>query len=249
MVIYCGDAIEVLNSLEPGSVDMVVADPPYHLSNGGFTCKGGKRAAVKKGDWDASQGVGNDFEFHRAWLHACGRVLKDTGTLWVFGTYHSIYQCGYALQLGGWHILNDVCWFKPNAAPNLSCRMFTASHETIIWAKKTKTAKHIFNYQAMKNGEWDDRLKNPGKQMRSVWAVTPPKKSEKVGHPTQKPLALLERIILAGSVAGDVVLDPFCGSGTTGEAALKHGRDFIGIDNDPQWVEVSKKRAARILVP
>jgi site-specific DNA-methyltransferase (adenine-specific) len=172
-------------------------------------------------------------------------VLKPNGTLWVSGKYHSIYQCGHALQSLGYHILNDISWFKPNASPNLSCRFFTASHETIIWARKEKKAKHTFNYQEMKNGNWpEDKLKKPNLQMRSVWSMGTPKPEEKKygKHPTQKPLDLLKRIVLSSTNKGDVILDPFTGSSTTGIASVMHSRKFIGIDMEKNYLELSIKR-------
>jgi site-specific DNA-methyltransferase (adenine-specific) len=169
--LYLGDAVEVMGAFPAESVDLIFADPPYGLSNGGFTCKSGRRAPVHKGAWDKSRGVAADFSFHERWIAACRRVLKPDGSLWVSGTYHSIYACGFALQQGGWHFINDICWFKPNAAPNLACRMFAASHETLIWARKTKAAKHTFHYGEMRDSEWrGDALKKEGKQMRSVCA-------------------------------------------------------------------------------
>jgi site-specific DNA-methyltransferase (adenine-specific) len=158
----------------------------------------------------------------------------------ISGTYHSIYACGFALQKQGWHFINDICWFKPNAAPNLACRMFTASHETLLWVRKNKDSKHCFNYEFVKNSEWyGDFLKKPNKQMRSVWSITTPKNNEKIygKHPTQKPEALLERIILACSSDNDIVLDPFCGSATTGVAALTHNRKFVGIDSEKSYLD------------
>ncbi len=244
-VLYLGDSIQILNLLPENSIDMIFADPPYMLSNGGFTVHAGKMVSVNKGDWDKSKGFDEDYAFHKRWLEACYRVLKPHGTIWVSGTYHSIYQCGHAIQSIGFHILNDITWFKPNASPNLSCRFFTASHETILWARKHKKAKHTFNYELMKNGEWaEDFIKKPNLQMRSVWAVNPPKKEEKkfTKHPTQKPLSLLERIVLASTNKGDIVLDPFTGSSTTGIAAKKHGRKFIGIDTEKKYLSLSQKR-------
>lgn len=235
------DVLKALGTIPSNSVDLIFADPPYNLSNDGYTCHAGKRVSVNKGKWDKSNGIEDDFEFHYKWIEACHRVLKPTGTIWISGTYHSIYACGFALQKQGWHFINDICWFKPNAAPNLACRMFTASHETLLWAKKDKKAKHTFNYEQMKNGDWhqEDKIKNEGKQMRSVWAVGTPKSFEKRHgkHPTQKPELLLDRIILASSNKGGVVLDPFCGSGTTGVSALKFGRKFIGIDMDKTFLQ------------
>jgi site-specific DNA-methyltransferase (adenine-specific) len=243
--LYHTDALTFLSSLPPNSVDMIFADPPYNLSNGGFTCYAGRRVCVNKGKWDESKGVKEDFKFHLSWIKACKRVLKQNGTIWISGTYHSIYSCGFALQLAGYHILNDICWFKPNASPNLSGRYFTASHETLIWARKDKNAKHTFNYQAVKNGFWpDDFLKKPGKQMRSVWAISTSKPIEKRfgKHPTQKPEALLKRVVLASTNQGDLILDPFTGSSTTGLIAYLFGRKFIGVDNEKQFLDLSIKR-------
>lgn len=244
-VLYNEDSLILLDQLEENSVDMIFADPPYNLSNGGFTVHAGRMVSVNKGVWDISNGFENDYAFHFKWLEACRRVLKPGGTLWVSGTYHSIYQCGYAMQALGYHILNDISWFKPNASPNLSCRFFTASHETIIWARKEKKAKHTFNYSAMKEGNWpEDQLKKPGLQMRSVWSMGTPKPSEKKfgKHPTQKPLDLLKRIVLASTNKGDIIVDPFTGSSTTGIAATMHGRKFVGIDTDKKFLDLSIKR-------
>ncbi len=245
-VLFNNDSIEFLKKLPEDSIDMIFADPPYNLSNGGFTVHAGKRVSVNKGKWDESKGVAADFVFHEQWLVQCYRVLKPNGTIWVSGTYHSIYQCGYAIQLIGYKILNDIAWFKPNASPNLSGRYFTASHETLIWARKDPKGKHTFNYQGMKNGTWHktDFLKKEGKQMRSVWAIGTPKAEEKTfgKHPTQKPMALLDRIVLAASKEGDIILDPFTGSSTTGLAAVKHNRKFIGIDTEKDYLELSKER-------
>ena len=239
-----GDMLSVLEKITDPipdhSIDMIFADPPYNLSNDGFTCKGGRMVSVNKGEWDRSKGPEADFEFHKAWITACHRKLRPGGTIWISGTYHSIYQCGVALQIGGWHVLNDIAWFKPNASPNLSCRMFTASHESLIWARTSKKDKHVFNYKAMRESDYHEKdvLKKEGKQMRSVWSIALTKKSEKRfgKHPTQKPESLLERVILSSTNAGDTVLDPFCGSGTTGAVALRHGRRFIGIDMDKDYL-------------
>lgn len=238
--IYLGDVLEVLKELPEESVDLIFADPPYNLSNDGFTCHAGRRVSVNKGEWDKSRGIDKDFQFHYNWIEACKRVLKPNGTLWISGTYHSIYACGFALQKQGWHLINDICWFKPNASPNLSCRMFTASHETLLWAKKNKKAKHTFNYELMRNGDWNgDFIKKRNKQMRSVWAIGTPKNGEKRygKHPTQKPEELLKRVIIASSNEGDTVLDPFCGSGTTGVVALRYRRKFIGIDLEKEYLD------------
>lgn len=243
--LFLGDCIEVLNSFSENSIDMIFADPPYNLSNGGFTCQSGKVASVNKGSWDQSNGLDSDFTFHFKWLNLCRKVLKNTGSLWVSGTYHSIYSCGYALKKLGYHILNDISWYKPNASPNLSCRFFTASHETLLWAKKDKKAKHTFNYDIAKYNDWsEDFIKKPNKQMRSVWSINTPRLSEKKygKHPTQKPENLLKRIILTSTKKGDLILDPFAGSSTTGIVACRYNRKFIGIEKELEYCELSKRR-------
>jgi site-specific DNA-methyltransferase (adenine-specific) len=244
--LYNADCLNVMSRFPDNYVDMIFADPPYMLSNNGFTCQAGRMVSVNKGKWDKSKGFEDDLKFHETWISECKRVLKPEGTIWVSGTYHSIYQCGYLLQKEGYHILNDISWFKPNASPNLSCRFFTASHETLIWARKDKKAKHYFNYTAMKNGDFpNDFIKKPNTQMRSVWAINPPKPEEKKygKHPTQKPLELLKRIILASTDENSIILDPFCGSGTTGIASKSIGnRKFIGIEYDNHYIQTSISR-------
>ena len=242
-VLYCSDYLSILKQLPDNSIDMIFADPPYNLSNGGFSVHAGRRVSVNKGDWDKSKGFQKDLDFHITWVQACRRVLKPHGTIWISGTYHSIYQCGYALQLSGYHILNDISWYKPNASPNLSCRYFTASHETLLWARKEKRAKHVFNYEQMRAFR-NDLIHRQNKQMRSVWAIGTPKPEEKIfgKHPTQKPMELLKRIILSSTNPGDIILDPFAGSSTTGLVAILYDRKFIGIDNEKKYLELSKKR-------
>jgi site-specific DNA-methyltransferase (adenine-specific) len=243
--LYRADCLELLARLPERSVDLIFADPPYNLSNGGFTCRSGRRAPVNKGAWDESRGIGSDFSFHLAWISACRHVLRDNGTIWISGTYHSIYTCGYALLISGYHLLNDICWLKPNAPPNLSGRYFTASHETLLWARKNMDGRHTFNYDITKYGDWDeDALKRPAKQMRSVWSIPSPKGMEKTcgNHPTQKPWALLKRIILSCTNEGDIVLDPFCGSGTAGLVAYHYHRPFIGIDREQDYLNLTKNR-------
>ncbi len=235
--IYNGDCLEVLDHIPAGSVDMVFADPPYRLSNDGITCKSGRFASVNKGSWDRSEGLEQDALFAREWLRRAKRVLSPAGTLWVSGTYHSIYVVAFLMAELGYSTINDIVWFKPNAPPNMSRRCFTASHETLLWAKKERPAKHVFNYGAV-------REMNEGKQMRSVWTIPATPKSEKrLGyHPTQKPLALLERCIIASTTEDAVVLDPFCGSGTTGVAAIMTGRRFIGIELDAAYYDLAVRR-------
>ena len=244
--LFHGDTLEIMKTLKPESYDLIFSDPPYNLSNDGFTCQNGKMVSVNKGEWDKSKGFENDLAFHELWISECKKLLKPNGTLWVSGTYHSIFLCGYLLQKNDWHILNDIAWFKPNASPNLSCRMFTASHETLIWAKKSKKAKQTYNYKYLKEQDWgSDFIKKPNKQMRSVWVIntTPQREKEFGKHPTQKPEGLLERIILSSTNEGDMVLDPFCGSGTTGVVATKNNRVFTGIDNNINYLnDISAKR-------
>ncbi|NQU98438.1 site-specific DNA-methyltransferase [Candidatus Woesearchaeota archaeon] len=237
-----GDCLKLLPTIRKGSVTTIFADPPYNLSNGGITCKAGKMVSVNKGDWDKSKGFTKDYEFTYNWLKLCKDVLKPNGTIWISGTPHNIYQVGHALQSLGFNILNEISWFKPNAPPNLSCRYFAHSHETILWAKKDKKAKHTFNYKEMK--KWDDKISPSNKQMRSVWHIplTSPKEKKNGKHPTQKPIELLKRIITASSNKKDLILDPFNGSGTTGIVAKMLGRRYIGIDKEQKFLNLTKKR-------
>jgi site-specific DNA-methyltransferase (adenine-specific) len=245
-IIFNQDCLEIVSRIPENTIDMIFADPPYLLSNNGFTCRNGRMVTVNKGKWDKSNGFEEDARFHDAWISACRRVLKPEGTIWISGTYHSIYQCGYLLQKNNFHILNDIAWFKPNAPPNLSCRFFTASHETLLWARKDKKAKHIFNYDAMKNGKFPaDKLKKENTQMRSVWSIPTPGTGEKKQgkHPTQKPLDLLLRIVAASTSAGAIILDPFNGAGTTGIASLLLGnRYYIGAEIDRAYCELTKQK-------
>lgn len=232
-----GDCIDTMNLAKENSVDMIFADPPYFLSNGGITCHAGKMVSVNKGKWDKSKGVVENHQFNLEWLKACQRVLKPNGTIWVSGTTHIIYSIGFAMQELGFKILNDIVWYKRNAPPNLSCRYFTHSTEIVLWAAKNDKSKHLFNYAHMKQI-------NEGKQMRNVWEISSPAHAEKVfgKHPTQKPVDLLKRIILASTNEGDLVLDPFCGSSTTGVASLLLNRKYVGIDLEEAYLEVSRKR-------
>lgn len=220
-----------------GAVDCVFADPPYFLSNNGMTCHNGRRASVNKGQWDTSRGILENHAFNRRWLELCQRLLTPDGTLWVSGTQHVIYSVGFALQELGFRILNAITWEKPNPPPNLSCRCFTHSTETILWAARSPESKHTFNYPQMKAA-------NDGRQMKDVWRLTAPGKGEKTfgKHPTQKPLALVRRCLEASTQPDDLVLDPFCGSATTLLAALESGRRSIGLETDPQHVALAEAR-------
>lgn len=239
------DVLDALKEMPNETVDFIFADPPYFLSNDGFTVKSGKAVSVNKGAWDKSFGFDSEMDFHEAWIAECLRVLKPNGTIAISGTYHSIYKCGFLLQKLACRIINDITWFKPNGAPALAGRNFTASHETVLWASKGKKAKHVFNYSISKN--WDvenDKLYSRGKQMRSVWSIPSTPKREKLegNHPTQKPLELLKRLVAMCTNEGDTVLDPFCGSGTTGVACVLLQRNFIGIDLDQSHLDLSAKR-------
>jgi site-specific DNA-methyltransferase (adenine-specific) len=235
--IYQGDCLEIMAAIPENSVDLVFADPPYFLSNGGITCQNGKMVSVHKGDWDKSRGAEGNHEFNCAWLAAAKRVLKPNGSIWVSGTAHVIHSVGFAMQQLGFKLLNDISWVKPNPPPNLSCRYFTHATETIIWAAKDKKSRHTFNYKLMKET-------NHGKQMKSVWEIKPPETWEKRfgKHPTQKPVALLERILLSSTNEGDTVLDPFTGGGTTSLAALRTRRKTIGVELSYEYVSLTVQR-------
>lgn len=243
--VVTGDAIDTMRKLPRGCVDLLFADPPYFLSNGGTTVRGGRRAIVSKGAWDVSAGIERDHAFHLAWLEEAQRVLKPSGTIWVSGTHHSIFSVGWAMQCLGFHTLNTVAWCKPNAPPNIGCRAFTHSTELIIWAapRERSPLQHVFNDDDMRAAVPD------GKQMRDWWVmpIAPASERRAPKHPTQKPEALLDRIILASSRPGDLVLDPFLGSGTTGAMAAVLGRRFLGVELDPKYARSASKRIAAAL--
>lgn len=236
------DSLKILKQFNDKSFDMIFADPPYFLSNNGITCSGGRMVSVNKGEWDKTLDVNKKHDFNRNWIHECYRVLKDEGTIWISGTLHNIYSIGMALEQEGFKILNNITWQKTNPPPNLACKTFTHSTETILWAKKDlPKIKYKFNYDLMKKI-------NGNKQMKDVWTTSLTKPSEKKQgkHPTQKPLQLLERIILASTNENDIILDPFCGSSTTGIAATKLNRQFIGIDKEKEYLDLSIRRYEEI---
>jgi len=237
-----GDCVEVMNSLPAQSVDLIFADPPYNLQLQQELWRPNMTKVDAVTDaWDRFP----DFEaydrFCQAWLLACRRVLKDTGTIWVIGTYHNIYRLGRIMQDLGFWFLNDIIWIKTNPMPNFRGVRFTNAHETLIWASKFKGARYTFNYQAMK-------ALNNDKQMRSDWLLPVCSGAERIrihgkkAHATQKPEALLYRIILAASQPGDVVLDPFLGSGTTAVVAKKLHRHWVGIELDRRYIEIARAR-------
>ena len=227
--LFKGDALEILKHLEAKSVNLIFADPPYSLSGENYlTCKSGKIAKCDKGSWDQ---IENIYEFNEKWIKECIRVLKDNGTIWISGTLHNHPSIGVVLKKLNLWIINDIIWFKPNAPPLIQKNRFVLPTE-LIWVSG-KSKQYYFNY------EMAVRLNN-GKQMRNLWEI--PAERHKTPHPTEKPEKLLERIILIGSKEGDVILDPFMGSGTTGVVAKRLNRDFIGIEIDDKYFEIAQKR-------
>ena len=236
------DIFKVIKKFEDKSIDMIFADPPYFLSGNGITCSGGKMVSVNKGEWDKALSIKEKHKINKKWIRECYRILKDNGTIWISGTLHNIYSIGMALEEEGFKIINNITWQKTNPPPNLACKTFTHSTETILWAKKDlKKGKYTFNYSLMKE-------LNNNKQMKDVWTTSLTKPSEKKNgrHPTQKPLEILERIILASTNENDLILDPFCGSSTTGIAAAKLKRNYIGIDNEKEYLDLSIRRYKEI---
>ena len=232
------NTFDALKNVEEKSIDMIFSDPPYFLSNNGITCKGGKMVNVNKGEWDKTLTVEEKHLFNRTWIKECYRVLKDNGTIWISGTLHNIYSIGMSLEEEGFKIINNITWQKTNPPPNLACKTFTHSTETIIWARKDlPKIKYTFNYDLMKQ-------LNKGKQMKDVWTTSLTKPSEKKQgkHPTQKPIEVLEKIVLASTNEGDLILDPFCGSSTTGIVANKLHRRYIGIDKEKDYLDLSIRR-------
>lgn len=245
--LICGDSFQVLSKMKQECVDMIFADPPYFLSNDGITCKGGKMVSVNKASWDKltmdkNADINDKHTYNRKWIRLCKKILTPNGSIWISGTLHNIYSIGMALEQEGFKIINNITWQKTNPPPNLACRCFTHSTETILWAQKNdKKSRHYFDYMAMKEI-------NGGKQMKDVWtgSLTKPSEKKEGKHPTQKPEYLLERIIASSTEPGQIVLDPFCGSGTTGVAALRYGRQFIGIDNCREYMQITKKRLEKL---
>lgn len=234
------NVFEVLPKFE-FEFDMIFADPPYFLSNGGLTIKNGNISSVNKGSWDKSYGFDEVNKFNYDWLSLARKKLKPNGTIWISGTAHNIFSIGQMLQELNYKILNIITWEKTNPPPNFSCRYFTHSTEQVIWARKEEKVPHYFNYKLMKQ-------LNDNKQMKDVWRLPAIAKWEKScgKHPTQKPLSLLTRLILASTVKGSWILDPFTGSSTTGIAANLLRRKFLGIDREKDFLEISKLRKLEI---
>ena len=242
-----GDCLDLLADLPARSVDLVFADPPYNLQLQRALWRPNQTKVDAVDDaWDKFDGLADYDAFTRAWLSACRRVLKPSGALWVIGTYHNIHRVGAILMDLGYWILNEIAWIKANPMPNFRGVRFTNAHETLIWAKTSESARYTFNYQAMK-------ALNNGKQMRSDWLIPLCSGGERIrvngekAHPTQKPEALLERVILASSNPGDVILDPFFGTGTTGAVAKRLGRRWIGIEREAAYVAVAQARIDQVI--
>ena len=238
-----GDTFELLPEFD-FKFDMIFADPPYFLSNGGISVQSGKVVCVNKGYWDKGMTQEEMNDFNMKWLSLCREKLKDKGTIWISGTYHNIFSVANCLTQLGYKILNVITWAKTNPPPNISCRYFTYSTEFVIWARKTAKVPHYYNYELMKHINGD-------RQMTDVWrlpAIAPWEKSCKK-HPTQKPLALLSRIILASTEPGAWILDPFSGSSTTGIAANLTGRRYLGIEREAEFVAIAKARREELEDP
>jgi modification methylase len=246
-VVIEGDCLAAMARLLPGSIDLVFADPPYNLQLAGALHRpDNSRVDGVEDDWDKFAGFAEYDEFTRLWLAAARRVLRPAGALWVIGSYHNVFRIGAAVQDLGFWILNDVIWRKSNPMPNFRGRRFTNAHETLLWCAHSRAARYTFNYEAMK--ALNDEL-----QMRSDWLIPlcggPERLRDGAGkkaHPTQKPEALLHRVLLASTRPGDVVLDPFFGTGTTGAVAKRLGRRFIGIERDPAYVAIARRRIAAV---
>jgi len=238
-----GDTFKVLSQFD-FHFDMIFADPPYFLSNNGLTIKNGKIASVNKGDWDKSHGYDFINAFNREWISLCRDKMKDNGTIWISGTMHNIFSIGQVLTELDFKILNVITWEKTNPPPNFSCRYFTHSTEQVIWARKSSKVPHYYNYELMKEI-------NDGKQMKDVWRLPAIAQWEKTcgKHPTQKPLALLARIILASTKQGAWILDPFAGSSTTGIAANLLNRKYLGIDSEEEYLNLSRMRREELESP
>lgn len=242
-----GDSIDIMKSMPEGSVDLLFADPPYNLQLGGDLHRpDNSRVSAVDENWDKFNSFKDYDRFTRNWLTQARRILKPNGSIWVIGSYHNVFRVGSSMQDLGYWLLNDVIWRKSNPMPNFRGRRLTNAHETLIWAARSDTSKYTFNYDAMKE-------LNEGLQMRSDWILPICSGGERIknkagnkAHPTQKPEALLHRILVASTKPGDLILDPFFGSGTTGAVAKKLGRDFIGIEKEIEYINVAEERLRNI---
>ncbi|MGF1471947.1 MAG: DNA-methyltransferase [Rubrobacteraceae bacterium] len=236
-MVYLADCVELMRLMPPACVDVIFADPPYRLSTGGVTVKSGRLASVDKGEWDRSGGFQEDHDFNMRWIEAARRVLKPNGTIWVSGTHHVIFSMGFALQSLNFRVINSVVWQKPDPPPNALHTAFTHAHETLIWASKGRG--HTFNYDLINSPD-------PTGQVSSVWRIPAVPRREKTHgyHPTQKPLRLVRRALLASTREGALIFDPFTGSGTTAVAAKELNRTFIGAELEREYAELARRRVA-----
>lgn len=259
--LHLGDCRRILSRLAASGLRpaLIFADPPYHLSNDGITCQSGRMVRVNKGDWDRSRGTAEDHDFVLSWLKPCLEALAPGGSFWISGTHHVIFSVGFGLQELGAKILNTIVWEKTSPPPNLACRYYTHSHELVIWARRSEKEKHTFHYafeKAANGGRqqkdiWTPRNTTPegDESLPNHWRIGAPRSSEKIlgRHPTQKPVELLDRIVRCSSNESDLVVDPFCGSGTTGVAALALGRRFVGIETSEAHLATARKRIDAVM--
>ena len=236
-MVYLADCVRLMRLMPASSVDVIFADPPYRLSGGGVTVKSGRLGSVDKGAWDRSMSFEEDHRFNVRWLREARRILKPDATLWVSGTHHIIFSLGFALQSLGYRLVNQIAWSKPDPVPNALHTAFTHAHETLIWASKSRRSRHTFNYNLINSP-------NPASQVSSVWRIpTVPRREKLHGyHPTQKPLRLVRRALLASTHEGELVFDPFCGSGTTGVAAKELNRTLVGAELEEEFAELAARR-------
>jgi site-specific DNA-methyltransferase (adenine-specific) len=241
-MVYLADCVAFMKVIPAASVDMIFADPPYRLSNGGVTLKNGNPAPVNKGAWDRSMGFQADHRFNVGWLKEARRILKPDGTIWVTGTHHIIFSLGFALQSMNFKLINQITWSKPDPPPNLFHTAFTHAHETLLWASKARGARHTFNYDLINSPD-------PTSQLSSVWYIpaVPMREKSHGRHPTQKPLRLLRRCVLASTAEGELVFDPFSGSGTSGVAAKELGRFFVGAEMERGYAELAGRRIGAVV--
>ncbi len=239
--LYNLDSFSFFSNIPNNCVDLIFADPPYFLSSDGITCKSGEKASVNKGEWDKARSIEDVHDFNKKWLLECKRILKKNGSIWVCGTFHNFFSIGLALQELEFKILNNVVWEKKDPPPNLTKKYFTHASEHLVWASKNKYSKHVFNYDKMKSLCNNKEMKSV---WRDIWTLPSVGSSEKTfgKHPTQKPEEVISRAIAASSNIGDLVFDPFCGSGTTGVVCKKLKRRFVGIDNNIEYLNIAKKR-------
>ncbi|HEX6709844.1 MAG TPA: site-specific DNA-methyltransferase [Rubrobacter sp.] len=236
-IVYLADCLDLMETMPAESVDTIFADPPYRLSKGGVTVSNGRFAPVDKGAWDRSMGFAADHQFNVRWLKEARRILKPDGTIWVTGTHHIIFSLGFALQTMRFKLINQITWEKPDPPPNALHTAFTHAHETLLWASKGRGSSHTFNYDLINSMD-------PNTQISSVWRIpTVPRREKLYGyHPTQKPLRLVRRALVASTHEGDLVFDPFCGSGTTGVGAKELGRFFVGAEMEEEFAELAARR-------